>query len=150
MTQHINTGILKSRQALSKFLLYRCSGVRFASELTSIREAIQSLKIEESPLRLDNTLGVSSLRGEIITIRSLSQLIWGRTSSLEDYTIILERNKIREGWQIERIEKVLQVDPENIKTGQSSDGAEARIVNRYIETPDEIINILDLQNLWAA
>lgn len=142
----------KHKKDLTKFLLYKCNNIKFASSLSSIREAVQSMNFERNPSPNPNSLGVSSLRGEIIVIRSLSRLLWGETAKEESFTLIVENGPTKEGWQIESIERVIQVPNEQIKKSGVTDEHKKNNheISEFLEISDEIINVLELNRLWAS
>jgi|GEM_PF-5540442 len=151
---------LKARTAKPpKYLFYNINDDVFASKLGEIKEVVNDLDLGEVPLQNSFTLGMSSLRGEIISVFSLgtmlSQAMGAKSANKtiadettnyltkgNSITLILEHKELKYGLAIDSIKQVGYLENEKLKESR-----ENASVSGYYSLEDRIATVINLKSL---
>ena len=151
---------LQSRRVKApKYLFYNIDDDIFVSKLSEIKEVVNDLELGDVPLKSSFTLGMSSLRGEIISVLSLGKLLTkamgirdGSKTSLVDpdicldrhetITLIIEHNELKYGLAIDSIKQVGILETRNLKESREH----AQICGHY-SVDNRIATVINLESL---
>ena len=142
-----------------KYLFFYVDGSIYTSKLADIKEVVTDLILEEIPMRNNFAVGMSSLRGEIISILSLGKLLASvskTTSSTVDLTLneepgvnlkqmvtlIIEHNNLKYGLIVDSIKQVDVLEADRLN--ESSD---CSWVKGHYRVDTRIATVLSLKSL---
>lgn len=142
-----------------KYLFYNIDGDIFVSKLSEIKEVVNDLELGEVPLRNSFTLGMSSLRGEIISVLSLGSLLSSSIDMKEvnktmrsdqsimsgerkAVTLIIEHKELKYGLAIDSIKQVGYLDHRQFK-----ESSEHSSVNGHYSVENRIATVINLKSL---
>ena len=140
-----------------KYLFYSIDGDIYISKLKEIKEVVNDLELGEVPLQNSSSLGMSSLRGEIISVLSLGKLI-GTTmqssvdisnSNLNQYilnntsvTLIIEHKDLKYGLAIDSINQVGYLESTKFKESN-----EQPMISGHYCIDNRIATVINLASL---
>jgi len=142
-----------------KYLFYKVDGDVFVSKLSEIKEVVNDLELGEVPLRNCFTLGMSSLRGEIISVLSLGSLLSNSMNmkhvnkpmrfdqengadKRNDVTLIIEHKELKYGLAIDGIKQVGYLDHKQMKESN-----EHCSVSGHYSVDNRIATVISLKSL---
>lgn len=130
-------------------VLFALKGERFALELSFLSEALRLRTLSILPVSLRPALGVSTARGELVTVLDVPELLGLKASGMTDQggLIVLEGDSGRLAVLADRVDGVAKVRPaELIPANQTPWGDQPLIVG---VTPDGV-TLLDAEHLIST
>ena len=142
-----------------KYLFFHVDGSIYTSKLADIKEVVTDLMLEEIPMRNYFAVGMSSLRGEIISILSLGKLLASSsktTTSTVDLTLdeepsvnlkqmvtlIVEHNNLKYGLIVDSIKQVNVLEAERL-----NESPDCSWVKGHYRVDTRIATVLSLKSL---
>lgn len=130
-----------------KYLCFSLGNDAFAIPLMDVREVITLPKITPIPQSKNYVLGISNLRGEIISILDLRKK-FNLEGKLDKHTsiIIVEVNLKKYGMVVDSVNKVIEPSASEIneKPDSTSSGPYNSIVNKVINQEDSLILTMNI------
>ena len=110
----------------------------------SVEEVIDTVTITKVPLAYHWIEGLINLRGTVMTVIGLAELI-GVTRSKENRNILIMKNdEEKKGLLIEEVVEVVDIEPADIQLTSSDD---QDYYAGVISFPDKVDNIIDVNHL---
>jgi purine-binding chemotaxis protein CheW len=144
--------ILKSRQ--DQYIRFILEDIRLAIPLQSALEIGHRPEITPLPNLPEWVLGVSNIRGEIISIVDLKGFFRMKTHGLkrDSRFIILYNREIKTGIIVDRVLGLLTLDRlrEEIRTNPYAEGEISHFISEVVVYEDHLLNILDVDKLLSS
>ena len=118
MTNHLNNGILlESGTNELEIILFELGDETFAINVLKTREIITPLPITSIPKAPEYVEGVIHLRGEIIPVIKLSEIVNKKESANpeQDHFIIAELNQIKIAFRVHKVNRINRISWEQIE-----------------------------------
>lgn len=145
-----------------KYLFYNIDGDVFVSKLSEIKEVVNDLDLGEVPLQGSFTLGMSSLRGEIISVFSLGKMLsqvrenmvvnkpkivetTEKLAGNNSITLIIEHKDLKYGLAIDSIKQVGFLESDKLKESR-----EHALVSGYYSLDNRIATVINLELLLES
>ena len=142
-----------------KYLFFHLDGRIYTSKLADIKEVVTDLMLEEIPMRNYFAVGMSSLRGEIISIFSLGKLLASvskTTVSTVDLTLdeepsvnlkqmvtlIVEHNNLKYGLIVDSIKQV-----DVLEADRFNESSDSSWIRGHYRVDSRIATVLSLRSL---
>lgn len=124
-----------------QMILFKMQGQNYLISADDVEEVVDTIQITKVPLASNWIKGLINLRGTVVTVVGLAELL-GIPSSDNNLNILIMKNgEERKGLLIEEVIEVLDIDPSEIQL--SSDQGEKHIKG-VIAFPDKVANIVDV------
>ncbi|GET07707.1 chemotaxis protein CheW [Ligilactobacillus agilis] len=124
-----------------QMILFKMQGQNYLISADDVEEVVDTIQITKVPLASNWIKGLINLRGTVVTVVGLAELL-GIPSSDNNLNILIMKNgEERKGLLIEEVIEVLDIDPTEIQLG--SDQGEKHIKG-VIAFPDKVANIVDV------
>lgn len=124
-----------------QMILFKMQGQNYLISADDVEEVVDTIQITKVPLASNWIKGLINLRGTVVTVVGLAELL-GIPSSDNNLNILIMKNgEERKGLLIEEVIEVLDIDPTEIQLG--SDQSEKHIKG-VIAFPDKVANIVDV------
>jgi len=128
------------------------SGEIFGINVFKVREVCQTPKVTKSPNMPDGVEGVISLRGNIIPVIALAQII--HLDEVPEDTghtmIVTEFSRHTQGFLVHDVDRIIRVDWDKVKPPQSMLAGNDGLITAITELPDgKLVSILDVEQILA-
>ncbi|RUO79844.1 chemotaxis protein CheW [Idiomarina tyrosinivorans] len=134
-----------------ELLLFRLSGKqRFGINVFKVREVLQCPKLTAMPQRNRLVRGVAHIRGQAISIIDLSLATGGPaiTDINNRFIIIAEYNRTVQGFLVGGVERIINVNWEDIMPPPKGAGRDAYLT-AVTEIDNELVEIIDVERILA-
>ncbi len=132
-----------------ELLVLEIGAVRFGLDATRVREVQRAAALAPMPETGAAVEGAMNLRGELVPVIDLRQLI-GQTPksmALTDHFVVFATASRTAAVRVDRAVELVQVDVCSAETG---DVAELKYVSQAVRVRDEFVHVLDAERLLAA
>lgn len=104
-----------------QMILFKMNQQNYLIAAQTVEEVVDTVQITKVPLAPDWVKGLINLRGTVLTVISLAQLVGLTDSQTNRNIIIMKKDEERRGLLIDEVVEVLDVQPTEIqlKTDQS-------------------------------
>ncbi|MGX7233630.1 chemotaxis protein CheW [Enterococcus italicus] len=127
-----------------QMILFTMNQQYYLISAASVEEVIDTVKITKVPLAYHWIEGLINLRGTVMTVIGLAELI-GVTRSKENRNILIMKNdEEKKGLLIEEVVEVVDIEPADIQLTSSDD---QDYYAGVISFPDKVANIIDVNHL---
>jgi len=128
------------------------SGEIFGINVFKVREVCQTPKVTKSPNMPDGVEGVISLRGNIIPVIALAQII--HLDEVPEDTghtmIVTEYSRHTQGFLVHDVDRIIRVDWDKVKPPQSMLAGHEGMITAITELPNgKLVSILDVEQILA-
>lgn len=142
----------QEREEKISFLIMGIAGETFAMNIDKVREVIRVPKISWVPGAQNSVRGVINLRGSIIAVLELADLLHLQEGSDEmddDFRIIIvESGTVTVGLMVDSVSEVAPISPEEIEqTMRTLDEEQRSAVVSQTTIRDRIVGILDIDHI---
>jgi len=158
MTQQKNnkgskTNQRKKHSKISRFSIFIISEKLFGIELSNVSEVLTIPKISKIPSSPKHIVGVFNLRGAIITLVEISEIIGvDKQNPDESMVLIVDLENKQLGILVEKVLDVINVEESEIKlpTRDMSPKMAKNIIGYYEKEGSGTINLLNLNELLTS
>ena len=143
----------KKQSKISRFSIFIISEKLFGIELSNVSEVLTIPKISKIPSSPKHIVGVFNLRGSIITLLEIGEIIGvNRQSPDESMVLIVDNENQQLGILVEKVLDVINVDESEIKlpTREMSPKMAKNIIGYYEKEGIGTINLLNLNELLKS
>ncbi|MCM6881372.1 MAG: chemotaxis protein CheW [Enterococcus italicus] len=127
-----------------QMILFTMNQQYYLISAASVEEVIDTVTITKVPLAYHWIEGLINLRGTVMTVIGLAELI-GVTRSKENRNILIMKNdEEKKGLLIEEVVEVVDIEPADIQLTSSDD---QDYYAGVISFPDKVANIIDVNHL---
>lgn len=124
-----------------QMILFKMQGQNYLISADDVEEVVDTIQITKVPLASNWIKGLINLRGTVVTVVGLAELL-GIPSSDNNLNILIMKNgEERKGLLIEEVIEVLDIDPSEIQLGSEQD---EKHIKGVIAFPDKVANIVDV------
>ncbi|ASR40560.1 chemotaxis protein CheW [Ligilactobacillus agilis] len=124
-----------------QMILFKMQGQNYLISADDVEEVVDTIQITKVPLASNWIKGLINLRGTVVTVVGLAELL-GIPSSDNNLNILIMKNgEERKGLLIEEVIEVLDIDPTEIQLGSDQD---EKHIKGVIAFPDKVANIVDV------
>lgn len=124
-----------------QMILFKMQGQNYLISADDVEEVVDTIQITKVPLASNWIKGLINLRGTVVTVVGLAELL-GIPSSDNNLNILIMKNgEERKGLLIEEVIEVLDIDPTEIQLGSEQD---EKHIKGVIAFPDKVANIVDV------
>ena len=124
-----------------QMILFKMQGQNYLISADDVEEVVDTIQITKVPLASNWIKGLINLRGTVVTVVGLAELL-GISSSDNNLNILIMKNgEERKGLLIEEVIEVLDIDPSEIQLGSEQD---EKHIKGVIAFPDKVANIVDV------
>ena len=129
---------------MMQMILFTMNQQYYLISAASVEEVIDTVTITKVPLAYHWIEGLINLRGTVMTVIGLAELI-GVTRSKENRNILIMKNdEEKKGLLIEEVVVVVDIEPADIQLTSSDD---QDYYAGVISFPDKVANIIDVNHL---
>lgn len=129
---------------MMQIILFTMNQQYYLISAASVEEVIDTVTITKVPLAYHWIEGLINLRGTVMTVIGLAELI-GVTRSKENRNILIMKNdEEKKGLLIEEVVEVVDIEPADIQLTSSDD---QDYYAGVISFPDKVANIIDVNHL---
>ena len=122
-------------------ILFKMQGQNYLISADDVEEVVDTIQITKVPLASNWIKGLINLRGTVVTVVGLAELL-GIPSSDNNLNILIMKNgEERKGLLIEEVIEVLDINPSEIQLGSEQD---EKHIKGVIAFPDKVANIVDV------
>ena len=130
-----------------ELLLFRLAGKQlYGINVFKVKEVLQCPKLTEIPQRNPVVRGIAHVRGNTISVLDMSQAMGN--APLEDvkngFVIISEYNMTVQGFLVREVERIVNLNWENIHPPPKGAGA-GNFLTAVTEVDDKIVEIIDVE-----
>ncbi|MCI5761199.1 purine-binding chemotaxis protein CheW [Lactobacillus agilis] len=124
-----------------QMILFKMQGQNYLISADDVEEVVDTIQITKVPLASNWIKGLINLRGTVVTVVGLAELL-GIPSSDNNLNILIMKNgEERKGLLIEEVIEVSDIDPSEIQLGSEQD---EKHIKGVIAFPDKVANIVDV------
>lgn len=124
-----------------QMILFKMQGQNYLISADDVEEVVDTIQITKVPLASNWIKGLINLRGTVVTVVGLAELL-GIPSSDNNLNILIMKNgEERKGLLIEEVIEVSDIDPSEIQLGSEQD---EKHIKGVIALPDKVANIVDV------
>lgn len=124
-----------------QMILFKMQGQNYLISADDVEEVVDTIQITKVPLASNWIKGLINLRGTVVTVVGLAELL-GIPSSDNNLNILIMKNgEERKGLLIEEVIEVLDIDPTEIQLSSDQD---EKHIKGVIAFPDKVANIVDV------
>jgi purine-binding chemotaxis protein CheW len=137
----------------SRYSVFIISEKLFGIELTNVFEVITKPKISKIPGLKKNVVGVFNLRGTIITLLKINEIIGLESQESEDNMVLIIQHEQRQlGILVEKVLDVINVDETEIQLPKREMSARLanNIIGYYEKEGMGVINLINLNELLVS
>jgi purine-binding chemotaxis protein CheW len=141
------------RAVVQELLAFWCADEQYGIDISEIQEIIKVPYITDVPRAPSSVLGVISLRGVIVPIVDLREVLRLEKRELgrDNRIIVLRADGDPVGLLVDRVTHVVRIDAESIEPPPAMGGlSRADLVTGVGRTGDQILIVLDARALWAV
>ena len=143
----------KPKSKVSRFSVFIISEKLFGIELSSVNEVITLPKISQIPSAPKHILGVFSLRGKILTLLEINEILGIRSQEYDEENMVLIADHFNQkaGILVEKVLDVINIDESEIQlpSREMSHKMAKNIIGYYENEGMGTINLLNLNELLA-
>ncbi|KRM05978.1 MAG: chemotaxis protein CheW [Liquorilactobacillus ghanensis] len=129
-----------------QMILFKLNQQFYLISAASVEEVIDTIEITPVPLAAKWVKGLINLRGAVMTVVGLSELIGVPESKEYKNILIMKKDDKRKGLLIEEVSEILDVDPEKVVLND-----DAKEQNKYysgiVSFPDKVANVVDVTKM---
>jgi purine-binding chemotaxis protein CheW len=145
----------QEREETISFLIMSIAGETFALNIDQVREVIRVPKISWVPGAQNSVRGVINLRGSIIAVLELADLLHlqGRSDEIDEDNriIIVESGTVTVGLMVDSVSEVAAISPEEIEqTMRTLDEEQRSAVISQTTIRERIVGILDIDHIISV
>jgi len=134
-------------------VIFRMGEEQYAVPMSTVREIIVPPQIRSVPNAKGHVRGVISLRGKVITVLSLAQLLNldTRTSDSEHqrHMVVLENEEVLLGIEVDEVKEVLNIAQHKIEQSPAIAGQET-FLDGILNLGERLILMLNVKGIFAS
>lgn len=132
-----------------ELLLFSLGGREaFGINVFKVREVCETPEITRAPNMPNGVEGIISLRGSIIPVINLAQMVGGSLGDGAGKLIITEFSSHTQAFHVADVDRIVRVDWENVRMPQGMLALGSQLVTAITELPDgKLISILDVEQV---
>lgn len=141
------------RAQVKELLGFWCADEQYGLDIAEIQEIIKVPVITEVPRSPESVLGVISLRGVIVPIVDLREVLQleKREVARDSRIVVLRGDGDPVGLLVDRVSHVVRIDAESIEPTPALGAiSRADLVTGVGRVGDEILIVLDARSLWTV
>ena len=124
-----------------QMILFKMQGQNYLISADDVEEVVDTIQITKVPLASNWIKGLINLRGTVVTVVGLAELLGIPSSDNSLNILIMKNGEERKGLLIEEVIEVLDIDPTEIQLGSDQD---EKHIKGVIAFPDKVANIVDV------
>lgn len=138
---------------MTRVLTFYLSGSLCGIDIAIAKEINKNVDYTPVPNSFDHVVGLLNLRGQIVTLVDLAQLLHFKETSekRKSHCIILKKNEINPdpvGFFIDKMGDVIDVTPDMYQTAPANIGdIEAGFINKVVKLKHEVVLMLNLAKI---
>lgn len=138
-----------------ELLRFRLAGEEYAVDIEKIVEIVPPRATTRVPNADPSIVGIMSLRGTIVTVfdlrRRLKHPRAGDGENADRRLIVVEREGETAGFLVDRVSRVVKLDPSELESHPVVSSAEqSDYVRGVFQAPDGLVILLDLERILAS
>ncbi|MCC7666618.1 chemotaxis protein CheW [Liquorilactobacillus satsumensis] len=127
-----------------QMILFKMKQQFYLIAADTVEEVIDTVRITKVPLAPHWIKGLINLRGSVLTVTGLAELLEIEAPAENMNILIMKNQEERKGLLIEEVIKVVDVTPEDIQLGDASKG---KYYAGMVAVKDDVANIVDVKQL---
>lgn len=123
------------------------NGQKFGINVFKVKEILQCPKITMVPKAHSSVKGLITVRGTNLVVVDLSKATGGKPmdDTLEKFVVVTEYNNSSMAFLVEKVDKIIQVEWENIKEPPA--GLGSNYLTAIAKTQNDMVQILDIEKV---
>ena len=137
----------------SRYSVFVISEKLFGIELSNVNEVITKPKISKLPGHSKNVMGVFNLRGTILTLMKINEIIGLSIQDTDDnMVLVVQNNEQKIGIMVEKVLDVINIDEKDIQlpSREMPQKLAKNIIGYYDKEGMGTINLINLNELLAS
>ena len=130
---------------MQQLLPFSIGDATYALELAEVQEVVEDKTIYPFPGTTTTIAGAISFHGRIIIVIELAQLLSFSNSKIGNRLIVLTNQEQQFALGVERVGKIINIDPEKSKRMESTD--DKNYITEIIQHSGKVINLFNLEQL---
>ncbi|GAJ26341.1 chemotaxis protein CheW [Liquorilactobacillus sucicola DSM 21376 = JCM 15457] len=127
-----------------QMILFKMNQQYYLISAASVEEVIDTVRITRVPLAPSWVKGLINLRGTVMTVIGLSELIGVPTSESNHNILIMKKDDERKGLLIEEVVEVVDIDKEDIQLEKTD---KEKHYLGIVSLEDKVANVVDVNHL---
>lgn len=127
-----------------QMILFKMNEQSYLISADSVEEIIDTIHMTEVPLAPKWVEGLINLRGTILTVVNLAELIQLPRPEQHRNIFIMTHGEDKKGLLIEEVIEVLDIQPEELQLKEDS---EFDYYSGIVSFPDKVANVIDVSHL---
>lgn len=129
-----------------QMILFKLNQQFYLISAASVEEVIDTIEITPVPLAAKWVKGLINLRGAVMTVVGLSELIGVPESKEYKNILIMKKDDKRKGLLIEEVSEILDVDPKKVVLNDDAKG-QNKYYSGIVSFPDKVANVVDVTKM---
>lgn len=158
---HEETALLESVDSRTQLAGSNCMEIllfslgtteHFGINVFKVREVSRTPFITRTPNMPNGVVGLISLRGNVIPVLSLANILGISTQEgqKEEAMMVTEYSKRTLGFLVEEVDRIIRVDWERVRAPENISGGSNAYINAITELPDgRLVSILDVESILS-
>ncbi len=127
-----------------QMILFKMNHQNFLISADAVEEVIDTIRITKVPLAPHWVEGLINLRGTVLTVINLSQLIGVPSTETNRNILIMKQNEEKKGLLIEEVVEVVDIEADDIQL-TDEDGYE--YYSGIVSFPDKVANVIQVNHM---
>lgn len=127
-----------------QMILFKMNQQHYLISAASVEEVIDTVQITGVPLAPSWVKGLINLRGTVMTVIGLSELIGVPSSKDNRNILIMKKDEERKGLLIEEVVEVVDIDKEDIQLEKTD---KEKHYLGVVSLEDKVANVVDVNHL---
>ncbi|WP_057736920.1 chemotaxis protein CheW [Liquorilactobacillus uvarum] len=127
-----------------QMILFKMNQQHYLISAASVEEVIDTVQITRVPLAPSWVKGLINLRGTVMTVIGLSELIGVPSSKDNRNILIMKKDEERKGLLIEEVVEVVDIDKEDIQLEKTD---KEKHYLGVVSLEDKVANVVDVNHL---
>lgn len=130
---------------------FKLEGERFGVDVLKVREVLTSPEMTSVPGASSACIGVINLRGRILTVVDLRQLLGlpACSEAQSEHLLVVEQGDRMLGLLVDSVGEVMNIDPD-AETTTNTSGPNQTDATLIVHTPQGFVALLDLDQILGA
>lgn len=126
-----------------QMILFKMNQQSYLISAETVEEVIDTIHITKVPLSPMWVEGLINLRGTVVTVVNLSQLIGVPGSDVNRNILIMKQDEERKGVLIEEVVEVIDINEEDLQLDES----EYDFYSGIVALPDKVANVITINHM---
>lgn len=143
----------QTSEGRSQYVTFDIGSARFALDLTNVQEINRSFNLTRVPHAPEYVLGVTNLRGDVVTILDLRIIleVEQQQPNSQDRNLIVNYQGELIGLSVDQVSDIMTLDASELSPPPTNlQGVPRKLVQSVYHSPTTLVMILDIDEMFVA